>query len=427
MDGQTAPGGGLNVGGVTLDGSDDVFHEIEKHVTVPADRHGAAEFASREGAAALEDPLARKIVEAMKASKTGHHYADRAGLLDDIRFRIAAMQAFINFNSGAYDGDYFNPDLGPAPCMGWVPEKGVTGGTFWELMHPTGAEDGEFVQKFGTGPSAALKPVFGAAFPFRGECAGAFQLAVYYGLLNGLGAEAFDKMAAKFGTMYVGPWRIGDDPNPATLYMQKADLSDPPIPGDYMYFKNKDDYSKYAPDGFWTGLNAMYMGNDMLGTAHYSGLGAAWLSETNLRMTVVNAYYHDCYPHRIEDPATACRFIERYILTIPDQTEAKVTKTDGGGHATPPRPDPATLTAAGFAQTDETRFDHRHTTVGDLAQALGFDPAQIRQVPSTGLGNPAHRVRLDGAWLVLDYVDANAPRHDPAARVSATVTYTGKD
>jgi len=424
---------GLTVAGTRLDDSDACFHEIEKHLTVPAAGRRDPAFQGRDRAAiaALEHPLARQILDAMKAARAaGHAYGDSADLAADIALRLAAIAAMTNFNTGAYDADYYNEDIDLKPAMGWLPSQGggsPTEGAFWQLM-TADIWYAAFYQKLGTVASQALDPVEYVSLPFRGECAGAFQLAIYYGLLNGLGAAELDRMAAKFGRMFVGPWRLSDtQPNPATLYMQMAPLSDPPIPGDYMYFKNKDDYSKLAPNGFWTGLNAFYVGMDDLGTRHYSGLGGSWLSEANLRMTVVNAYYHDCYPHTIADPLTECRFSERALLTIPPDLEPAMTEdeTPKADHAKPPRPDPAALTAAGFARTADDRYELATAPLGAVAKALGFDPGTLTQLPSTGMANPDHRLALEGATLILRYADPAAGRRDPAATVSATLTLHG--
>lgn len=416
---------GLSVAGQKLDGSDDVLHVIEKHVTVSAENQKNKLFldGTTQQVKSLENPIARQIVDAMKASSEVHSFFSTDDLLDDIRFRLAAISAFSKCNTGEFDMDYYSPELGLEPRVGTTDSSGVS--KYWSFLNAHDHWDAEWIQNNDTIPSIAVASKSGSTFPFRGECAGAFQMAVYFGLLNGLGAERFDEMAKSFGTMYIGPWSVDDGktPNPATLYMKKASLAEDPIPGDYMYFKNKDDYLKWAPDGFWTGLNAMYMGKDALGTRHYSGMGASWLSEDNLRASLVNAYYHDCSPHTIQDPTKEVRFTIRRTLDIHQNLEARVSDTPKP-KAT--KPSSATIKApllkeAGFVQNQPNLFEHPDTTLGQVADKLGFDLTALHQVQSAGLENPPHKIATDTVTVIVHYHDETAARHDPKSRVKAIV------
>jgi len=423
---------GLVVSGSYLDNSDESFHNIEKYLTVSTINQEETAFMSsgKQEVSKLETPLARQIVDAFKASDQAHDFASTSDILDNIRLRIAAIQAFGNCNTGAYDMDYFDPSTNLLPRFGTENSSRLS--AFWSFMYPADTWDAEFEQQANTIASEAMAPIFGATFPFRGECAGAFQMAVYYGLLNGLGASRFDKMAEKWGKMYVGPWRIGPDqtPNPATLFMQSAPLSGTHIPGDYLYFKNKDDYLKWAPDGFWTGLNAMYMGNDALGTPHYSGMGASWLSEVNLRASLMNAYYHDCYPHTIDDPMTEVRFTLRNTLQIPEKLENQMIKAAPARTTALSAPTAEMLKSAGFVEAEKGQFGHSDTTVGALASAFGFKPHELRQVPSAGKDNPPHKIVVKNVTVIVHYNDENAPRFDPNSGVTSYVnlnTSTNKE
>ncbi|WP_019955373.1 hypothetical protein [Yoonia vestfoldensis] len=371
--------------------------------------------------AALDRPLVQEMIAAMQASSVELQFGDITGLLDNILFRLAAIAAMADLNIGANDCDYFNPDIGLKTRIGTTGPSRVS--AFWAFMNPQDDWDAEWQQVDGTVPSAVMQPAEGAIFPFRGECAGAVQLCVYWGLLNGLGAARFDTMAAKFGTMYVGPWRIGKTPNPATLYMQAASLQDPPIPGDYLYFHNKDDYATLAPNGFWMGLNCMYMGKDMLGTGHYSGMGASWQTEANLRMALSNAYYHDCCPHTISDPMTEVRFTQRNILTIPgtlDMTKSHGSPTKSTGQGTVPPT--KTLLAQGYVQRDAARYAHETTTLGDVSALFGIAPDAFRQHRSSGMDRPFYRADVDHGTILVTFADGHADRADPGALVSAHVT-----
>jgi len=414
---------GLSISGQRLAESEETFHSIEKFLTVP--KHIQETDAFKSGGTdeirALENPIAREIINAMAQSSVEHAFESSIELGENIMFRLHAIRAMTFCNTGQYDMDYFNPDIGLKPRIGSAGASRLS--KYWSFLYPNEEWDAEFAQNPGTVASDAIDPVLGATFPFRGECAGAFQMAVYFGLLNGLGRARFDQMAAKFGTIYVGPWSLASGaPNPATLYMQSAPLADPPIPGDYMYFKNKDDYLHWAPDGFWTGLNAMYMGKDALGTRHYSGMGASWLSETNLRASLVNAYYHDCYPHTISDPLTEVRFSERALLTIPGDLEVHMSGKEASANTTASAaPTTDALTNAGFSETAPGVFHHAGTTLAALGKALRFHPDDLRQVASAGRRNPPQKVTQGGVTTILHYSDENAARRDPEATVTAHV------
>ncbi|QBF31178.1 hypothetical protein CFI11_08085 [Thalassococcus sp. S3] len=368
--------------------------------------------------------LVREIVEAMQASSKAISFDDVRDLIENIRFRLASIHAMSDLNIGRYDCDYFDPNTGLEPRIGTTDPSRRS--EYWAFLHPHDVWDAEWVQTSVGQPSDAIAPRAGAIFPFRGECAGAFQLTVYWGLLNGLGAARFDEMASVFGTMYVGPWRLGNRPNPATLFMQPASLEDPPIPGDYLYFKNKDDYLRWAPDGFWTGLNSMYMGKDMLGTRHYAGMGASWLSETNLRMSLVNAYYHDCYPHTIAHPNVEVRFTERRLLTIPKEYEMPDHAQRSGAQAGK-APSIRTLEESGYVSLGGGILEHATTTVGEVADLFEVDPGDLRQVVSAEIGNAPTRLDIEGTVVVLHYADPEVSRQDPAASVAVHVHKIDED
>lgn len=359
--------------------------------------------------------IAEEIMTATMAQSKPIEFPNLNDFWENLLFRLGALASMTALTSGIYDGDYYDPTLGPQPRLGTTGASRVS--EYWEFI-PPGTENAEWQQKTGADPVEAIRPAEGHTLPFRGECAGAFQLTVFWGLLNGLGDARFKQMADKFGTMLVGPWTS----NPATDFMAtSAPVQDPPIPGDYMYFKNKDDYLKWAPDGFWQGLNSMYMGEDMLGTRHYSGMGAAWLSEQNLRASLVNAYYHDCYPHTIDNPDTDVRFTIRRLLQIPSNLEMPAMPLQP---ATPPNgnaPTVAGLQAHGYQALDRNTFENSRTTVKECAELFGIDPLQFRQHHSSSLENPVMRFKVPGATVVLTYHDAADGRFEPNSLVEAVV------
>ena len=414
---------GLFVDGIQIRDDQISFGKVTRFLIVPQDRQDDPRFNALTPAnsSLLAEPMRLQIVQSMQQSSSANTFASIQDALDNILFRIAAMEAFTRFNSGTYDADYFSDNLKLQSSMGWFPSQGQSSSPYWKLMDSNDIYSAQFVDTASALPNVMMAPKIGVNLPFRGECAGAFQLAVYFGLLNGLGEKKFNQFAEEFGTMYVGPWRIGTDPNPATLFMASANLTDPPIPGDYLYFKNKDDYSKLAPNGFWTGLNAMYMGKDALGTRHYSGLGAAWLSEENLRIDVANAYYRDCSPHTITDPLTDCRFTLRRKLEIPANIERAVKAQISATKSPSILATSRLLTDAGFSTTSEKSASAKGKALGELGERFGFNPSDLKQVRSAPIENPSYRIVLNGGILIVDYENHEADRTDPATAVSAHV------
>ncbi len=359
--------------------------------------------------------LAGQIMVAMQAQTQPVEFPTLQDFWENLLFRLGALASMAALTSGVYDGDYYDPELGPKPRLGTTDSSRVS--KYWEFIGP-GTKDAAWQQAQGADSLAAIRPLDGHSLPFRGECAGAFQLTVFWGLLNGLGATTFSELAAKFGTMLVGPWTD----NPATDFMaQSAPVEDPPIPGDYMYFKNKDDYLTYAPDGFWQGLNAMYMGEDMLGTRHYSGMGATWLSEQNLRASLVNAYYHDCYPHEIKHPDVDVRFTIRRLLQVPATITMPVMQLRPSKPSKGAVPTTATLRENGYQAIERDTYENLRTTVEECAELFKFNALELHQHHSSSLENPTMRFDAPGASIVLDYLNADDDRHAPDSLVRVIV------
>lgn len=373
------------------------------------------DLAGRDEEAVIQGQLADEIIVASVAASQPIEFPTLQDFWENLKFRLGAIASMTALTSGVYDCDYYDPDQGPKPRLGTVDDSRVS--KYWQFASPA-KTDADWQQAAGSDGLAAIRPSEGHTLPFRGECAGAFQLTVFWGLLNGLGADRFSTLADKFGTMLVGPWTD----NPATQFMaEKASLQDPPIPGDYMYFKNKDDYLEWAPDGFWQGLNAMYMGQDMLGTRHYSGMGASWLSEQNLRASLVNAYYHDCYPHTVNCPLEEVRFTIRRLLQVPSKItmSAMPLRTDQPSRGNVPTI--TSLQAAGYQALGRGLFENARTTVTECAQLFGITALDLHQQQSAGLENPEMRFEAPGASVVLSYHDPADDRRNPQAVVRVIV------
>ena len=393
--------------GLLIDGL--LIRDIDKLKTDLVD------LAGRDQEAVIHGRLADEIMVASVAATQAITFPSLQHFWENLLFRLGAIASMTALTSGVYDGDYYDPTLGPEPRLGTTGDSRVS--QYWQFTNPA-KTDANWQQVAGSDSLAAIKPEEGHTLPFRGECAGAFQLTVFWGLLNGLGPERFSQLASQFGTMLVGDWTN----NPATEFMaQHASLQDPPIPGDYMYFKNKDDYLEWAPDGFWQGLNAMYMGQDMLGTRHYSGMGASWMSEQNLRSSLVNAYYHDCYPHIVPCPDSEVRFTIRRLLQVPSTITKKAMPLQSDHPSKGNVPTATTLRAAGYQSLDRETFENPRSTVNECAELFGFTALDLHQQLSSGLDNPPMRFEAPGATLVLTYHNPEDDRRNPQAVVRVIV------
>ncbi len=376
---------------------------------------GLVDLAGEDQREVIFGRLAGEIMIASVAQTKPVEFTSLRHFWENLLFRLGSIASMTALTSGVYDCDYYDPAVGPQPRLGTTGDTRVS--KYWEFIVP-GGSDAEWQQVEGTSSLEAIRPAEGHTLPFRGECAGAFQLTVFWGLLNGLSARTFSRLASEFGTMLVGPWTA----NPATDFMaEQASLQDPPIPGDYMYFKNKDDYLDWAPDGFWQGLNAMYMGQDALGTRHYSGMGASWLSEQNLRASLVNAYYRDCYPHIVPCPLSEVRFTIRRLLQVP----SKITKAAMPLRSAHPSngsvPTVASLKAQGYQPLSRDTFENSRTTVRECTELFGITALDLHQQPSASLENPAMRLDPPGATIVLSYHDPKDDRRNPDALVRVIV------
>ena len=374
---------------------------------------------------ATPDPRRREIVSAMVASSMPVALASFAALDQTVTLRQVAIETLTKLNTGQIDADYFDPAAGQIhPQLGGTfynthpagqapfNQPHWTSGPWWQpgdLMDPWNAE---FDQIDGTAASDAMAQIE----PFRGECAGALEIAVLTGALAALGAQAFDAQHPP-GSLAIVP------PQSVRMYLQFVDVTAPRIPGDYFYFQNQDDYPKYAPNGFWQGLNSLYVGGDRLFTSRYTGLGAVFQAETELRMTMANAYAGDCYPHRVTDPAKDIRFTAHARLVLPEpgqQPGARPQRGPGTGPGTDPTP--ARLAALGFTEQSPGIFVHPGIRMADLSAGLGFGPGDLKQSWSAPLVNPAQRVRLSASTVcILRPNDPASMAQNPDTVVSAAI------
>ncbi len=144
--------------------------------------------------------------------------------------------------------------------------------------------------------------------PYRGECAGAMEICVFQAADVALGASTFATVHPS-GSLGLGDW--GSDFN---LHCYTFSDSQTFVPGDYVYMKNKDDYTYWCTNGYWQGENCLYMGLNVSSAGTFSGLGEQRKTEEELRTDLKNAYETDCYPHTVSNSAVEIRFINPFHI-----------------------------------------------------------------------------------------------------------------
>ncbi|MEO0936517.1 MAG: hypothetical protein AAFY38_00010 [Pseudomonadota bacterium] len=339
--------------------------------------------------------LLYEILEAMMADTFIHDFYGIDGLGTNIRFRVLTVEAMQAMSTGVIDADYHEMMPIIPACMG---DCNNLRHIMERVLHPDAASVAEqpnlqpgvqalknddrfwthqqggphlnyysFYQTPGSNPSECIQHTN----PFRGECAGAFQICVMRGFQETFDHHLLDRLVRRFGPLRVGPWHQtprSNLPTPASA-LNKVVSVDPDylrdtvigVPGDYFYFRNKADYSDLC-NGGWRGENCVYLGKDYLGQPHYSGLGLTGKTEFALRMFLENAYIHDCNAPVLKALAAA------------GEVHAKL--------------------AEGEAATKQGRYNHRYdghllfNSVEDRLQQLRFTYRGVLQVPD--LEGPAY-------------------------------------
>lgn len=440
---------GLWIGGERIENTLGNFQSVLKYALVAPELQSREAFASDDISCVLGlvGDIDVEIATAMVVDTALHEFDDPGALFDNIALRKGVINAMRAICAGEIDADYVEATVGVPPTLGYLRNlevlftpgaqsgKGVLTqqapfnalSASWDHVPDTRSWSGfTFMQKTGVALSKALQDIT----PFRGECAGALELAVLLGCLNGNGAEKLDALADCYGPAFIGAWSM--DGIKAKSKVQTlarrflSDVHDVPqeyargsiiaVPGDYLYFQNKNDYPNRAPGGGWRGENCIYMGQDWLGGPHYSGLGLGWKTEFALRMFLGNAYFTDAngaylnelrskghsdiIPAIVEDPIQQVRFTARAIMRCPEPSSGPAPEMrlpDGQA----PKFDEAAIRAQidslGFEAHGADTYELARIKLHRLMDALDVGDHQLRQAPSVGLTGAALSVSL-GPW-----------------------------
>lgn len=464
---------GLWIGGKKISLNEQDLQSVVKYAIVPEDQWASAAFKSNNmgDMLSLADDLAVEIVLAMSNDSVQHTFDDAKELSENIALRTGIIAAMRDICAGGIDGDYVEVVDGVPPALGYI-------GTL-EAKFGRGSKSGKSVLtkelpfappsdawehiaadetwsgfRFAQNPDVPLSMALKSITPFRGECAGALQLSIMIGCLNSYGAEKLDALQASYGPAFVGAWRFPaapDGENTTTLatqfFSEKVAIPENydrgsviAVPGDYLYFQNKDDYPKLAPSGGWQGENCFYMGQDHLGNPHYSGLGLAWKTEFAFRMFLGNAYLNDTNAqhlkalnqgetpktklHIVQDAQKQIRFVMRALIRFPKKTIDEPPKFLTDAAAKYPLDDKqlqAGLEKLGFKQLSKDAFEIHKIPLGALMDTLAIGDRDLVQPPSAPFGGGPLCAQLNEWRLVIETVDTKVQHPDTADLVNALI------
>jgi hypothetical protein len=162
-------------------------------------------------------------------------------------------------------------------------------------------------------PSKAIKEIFKTKTPADKaenllECASMMTVVQYKSMLDVMGDDAFDKRFKGGKDLLItspeAPLLQFDETGTKAEGRGTAPLQDPSkglmtivdvknikdlIPGDWVYFRNYNDYSLWHESGLWSGEHAAYLGKDSNGRMLFSGFGLTEKTYKQMLTYMVNA------------------------------------------------------------------------------------------------------------------------------------------
>lgn len=161
---------------------------------------------------------------------------------------------------------------------------------YWTVTDP---RDAHFVAKKGVEPADAVRAIFSEEQMTTLECHSMMVSIQYRALLHALGDERFNKLFE--GTrleIASGPGMIEDSNLHKLMTSKKLDNPEELKPGDWLYYKNFEEYSAatlYDQWADWAGLHTMYMGG-----GQYQGFGLSEsVDDEGMKKKLLEAYNED--------------------------------------------------------------------------------------------------------------------------------------
>ncbi len=144
----------------------------------------------------------------------------------------------------------------------------------------------------GKGPSDAIDAIFKSGAGTQLECNSTMVAIQYRAMLQTLGPATFNKKFPAGAGVIISPHHrppSGVAKHPIwdkKLYKEVSITSSADLmPGDWVYFKNIDDYIAKHPGGLWSGEHTLYLGGGL-----FRGFGVPEVSEADLRQRLLDAY-----------------------------------------------------------------------------------------------------------------------------------------
>lgn len=287
----------------------DDYNSTIKYLTVPPENQSKPAFSAPQAARwkieRLETLTRHEIFIAMQNSTEAFTFPDLPTAQKHWTMRVGVVLAMIRMTAvrpgHPIDFGYFDPSHLNETTKVPEPIPVTPSGDKWR----EGSVDPFFFEvKPGVPSSAAVRQI--VTGHTRGECRGALHACILIGVKEALGDAAFDAMYPP------GTLKLDLDLD----HIAPGSDFHHPIPGDYFYMQNKDDYAekmkaKQVETYFWSGENMIYVGGGA-----YSGLGKSQLSERQWRTELKQHYESETGTLMQGNPAVEIRFTDYFHVTL---------------------------------------------------------------------------------------------------------------
>ncbi|MBI4651097.1 hypothetical protein HY745_07420, partial [Candidatus Desantisbacteria bacterium] len=251
--------------------------------------------------------LSTEIYEKMNCSTETFDFADDNKAIDNFLMRLNVISNMKKMDADpkqldvGYIGDGYDiggitykfARAGDTYYYGTGPDYHE--GNEWEHNNDYPNYVGIFKKKTGVTSYLAISKIY----PFRGECAGAAEICLFQSAIDVYGSDRFNAVhPADFG---VGTFLYNNVKKHRSIIWDKSDRninggdSTTLVPGDYIYMKNKDDYTENS-SGMWAGENCFYYGLDISGKAKFGGLGKGLSDITEEEMRDILEFEYEGEP-----------------------------------------------------------------------------------------------------------------------------------
>jgi hypothetical protein len=195
---------------------------------------------------------------------------------EELKMRVHATRAMTSANQGNLRYRHpHEPRVGQLDDRYWVAHGGY-----------------QFTLQPRARPARAIRSIFEGGHDNVLECNSTMVACHYYAMLKTMGDDAFNRRFAGGQELVISPYHKDlpgtDRPHPFDgRLMRRITIAgeDDLLPGDWVYFKNFDDYIQKHPNGFWSGEHTMYLGG-----GEFQGFGTAVSSAAEINQKLLDNY-----------------------------------------------------------------------------------------------------------------------------------------